>query len=85
MRPRIAFKTQETATRRPSAIGFDFVNFVGHEAENRGTDNAIDLLAFRAPMVLPARMCRLSHHNRNQFNRRYSLSTMQMLSEQIAA
>jgi hypothetical protein len=70
---------------RGSTVSFDFLNCVGHEAEGCGTDNAIDLLAFRAPMVLPARMWRLSHHNRNQFNRRYSLSTMQMLSEQIAA
>jgi hypothetical protein len=73
MRPRIAFKTQATAMGRRSAVSFDFLNFVGREAESRCADNSISLLRIaRADGFAHARMWSLSHHTRYQFNRRYS-------------
>ena len=73
MRPRIAFKTQVTGMGRRSAVSFDFLNCVGREAESCGANNAIHLLRIpRADGLAHARMWSLSHHNGNQFNRRYS-------------
>ena len=71
MRPRIAFKTQVTAIGRRSAVRFDFLNFVGREAESRFANNVIDLLRIaRANGFADARMRSLSHHKRYQFDRR---------------
>ena len=73
MRRRIAFKTQVTVMGRRSAVRFDFLNLIRCEAESRCADNVIDLLRIaRADGVPHARMWSLSHHNRYQFNRRYS-------------
>jgi len=58
---------------RRSAVSFDFLNFVWRETESRCADNAIDLLRIaRADGFAHARMWSLSHHNRNEFDMRYS-------------